>query len=282
LWIYYNFQRVKRSDLDNLSSLNNTIASLKQKNNWIIPLWIWNWTTVYDATDIATQFLVSSGVNWISWISLKKWLADYLSYWDTTGINWYNARFSELKNDNKTSLHLFSRWEIYMVIWYPSLINRIKDAWWYSKNLLQVAPFPHSLVWWWNTLVNYNYFTINKSTSNLGLAQNFLAYLATDAWEQKFLDSYPYYLPALVSLETEEMSEKLINSDFNITLWDFYNEKVELVSFDKWIRDIYDKEITLLLDNAFQQEQSYTKLKDTIMCKLDKIKNFENLSEKCE
>jgi hypothetical protein len=284
LWIYYNFQKVKRSDLDNLSSLNNIVAKLKNSNSGVIPIWIWNGTTVYNSADIVTQFFMLSWANSISavtWNALKEWLASYLAYWDVSGINWYNAKFAELKPVDWNSLSLFSKWEVFMVVGYPSLVNRIKEAWWFSKSFLQVAPFPHNFSWGWNTLVNYNYFVINKNTLNVDFSQDFLAYLASDIWATNFLNSIPYYLSALLSLEEARFGDK-IDPDFNIVLWDFYDESFDLSSFDKWVKNIYDKEITLLLDNAVYQEKLYDKFRESIICKLNKIKSFTNLSAKCE
>jgi hypothetical protein len=40
LGVYYNFKYVKDTDLKSLSSLNNAIASLKNKNSGVIPLGI--------------------------------------------------------------------------------------------------------------------------------------------------------------------------------------------------------------------------------------------------
>ncbi|MDR0772406.1 MAG: hypothetical protein LBF15_05265 [Candidatus Peribacteria bacterium] len=55
-------------------------------------------------------------------------MKEYLSYGDVSGINGFNAKTLELRQQNKTSLDLFSKGEVYMVIGYPSLVNRIKEA----------------------------------------------------------------------------------------------------------------------------------------------------------
>jgi hypothetical protein len=115
----------------------------------------------------------------------------------------------------------------------------------------------------------------------MDFSQDFLAYLASDVWATNFLNAYPYYLPALFSLEETKLNEK-IDPDFNIVLGDFYNESFDLSSFDKWIKNIYDKEIPLLLDNVVYQEELYEDFRNSIRCKFDKIRNFANLSAKCE
>jgi ABC-type glycerol-3-phosphate transport system substrate-binding protein len=105
---------------------------------------------------------------------------EYLSYGDVSGINGFNARTLELKQQNKTSLDLFIKGEVYMVVGYPSFVNRIKEAGGFSKSFLQVAPFPHNFSGGGETLANYNYFVINKNTLSMEFAQDFLAYLSSD------------------------------------------------------------------------------------------------------
>jgi hypothetical protein len=285
LWVYYNFQKVKKWDLENLSSLNNAIASLKNANKWAIPIWIWNWETVYDSADIVTQFFM---LNWaksireVTWNALKEWLASYLSYGDVSGINWYNSKSVELKSTSKNSISLFIKWEVYMVVWYPNLVNRIKEGWWFSKGFLQVAPFPHSFSGGGDTLVNYNYFVINKTTANMDFAQDFMAYLYSDNWATKFLSLYPYYLPWIIGLEESILSNKIAPNDFNIELKDFYDDSYNLSSFDKWIKNVYDEKIKLFLDNTNYQEDLFNKLRESIVCKTDKVTSFQNLWAKCD
>ena len=165
LWVFYNRTYVRSTDLSSLSSLSNKIAELKEKNNAITPISIWNWTTVFDSSDIFTQFLMlawATSFKDLSGNALKEALSTYLTYWDVTWYNWYNARYNDLKAKNEKNVYLFVQWETYMIVWYPSLINRIKEKWGFSKNFLEVAPFPHYMQWGWKSLANYNYFVINK------------------------------------------------------------------------------------------------------------------------
>lgn len=284
LWVYYNRKFLKNTDLENLSAMNNVIADLKNKHVNIIPIGIWNWTTVYNSADIVTQFFMLSWANWISevnWTSLKEWLSSYLSYWDINWINWYNSKFQELKPNKWNSLSLFSGWDVLMVVWYPSLIYRIKEAWWFSKDFLEVAPFPHYNNTTWKTLVNYHYFVINKDTPNMAFAQSFLWYLATDNWANNFLNNVPYLLPWLLSLEAERLEYKL-DSGYNIVLGDFYKDTFDFSSFDKWLVSTYNKELELLLDYEEYPESFYNDFRDMILCKLKKITTFTNLWTSCE
>jgi len=284
LWIFYNRRYVKSTDIKNISTLNNVISDLKNKYRDLIPIWIWNWSTVLNASDIITQFfMLEWGVTWLWNLNtnvFKSAFWSYLLYGDTTWYNWYNQRFQELKDTKRNSIYLFSRWEILMVVWFPSMIKDIKDSW-FSKTMLQAAPFPHYFSWAWKTMLSYNYFVINKDSQNIDLANTFISYLNSDPWANSYLSSYPYYLPALLSLESEKMEQK-IDPDFTVILRDFYNEWSELASFDKAIKNIYDRNIVLLLDDISINEQNFNSFKDSLFCKFNKISTLSNLSSNCD
>ena len=283
LGIYYNLRYVKDSDISYLSWLNSVISKLKKQKPNFTPIWIWNWSTVYGASDIITQFfLLENGVNSIEdlvWTKLKEPLWTYLFYWDENWDNSYNSNFVELKTLWNDNLDLFSKWEIYMAVWYPRMINEI-DKNWYSKNLLRASPFPHYFSWEWKTLLNYNYFVINKGTSNYNLWEDFLLYLSSEMWSRNYLNKFPYYLPSLLSLESDKLEEK-IHGDYKVVLKDFYNNDYLLSSFDKWIKNIYDRDIISILDNSTNYETAFLKFRDKILCKTKKVFSLEELSKNC-
>jgi len=284
LGVYYNRRYVRDSDLKTLSSLNNVVSKLSDKYSDLIPIWIGNWTTVYNASDIITQFFMLEkwvkSVNDLSWNVLKQWLSSYLLYWDIDWYNKFNNRYAELRNLWEDSLYLFSRWETFMVVGYPSLLWKIKENG-FTSTLLQATPFPHYYSGEWKTLINYNYFVINKDTNNLALAQDYMNYLSSDNWASSYLTYYPYYLPALLSLESDKLDSK-VDPDYNITLNDFFNEDYELSSFDKGIKNLYDKDIVPLLDNSNTFENTFENFRVSILCKTNKIINFTNLSKVCD
>ncbi len=284
LGIFYNRRYVKNSDLESLSWLNNIVSELKAKKKNIVPIWIWNGSTVPYAWDIVAQFfMLEDGVSWLSditWAKLKQGLASYLLYWDTDWYNQYDSRFMELSNMWQNSIDLFSRWETFMVVWYPSLIKEIDEKW-FSKNFLLASAFPHYYSWAGKTLVNYNYFVMNRDSQNTELANKFLSYLSSDIWALSYLEKFSYYLPALLSLESDKLDKK-IDAKYNIALKDFYSEDYELSSFDKWIKNIYDREINSILDNSTNSVSSFEKFRTSIICKANKISTLENLSKSCD
>lgn len=284
LWIFFNRKYVKDTQLWTIGALNNIVAELKDKKSNIIPIWIGNWSTVIDSVDIITQFLMFDNkilsLSDVTWDKLKEAFSKYFLFWDTEWYNWFNSKFLELVNKWKKSVDLFAKWETYMLMWYPSLIKEIKKAS-FNKNFLLAAPFPKANSWKWNTLINYDYFVINRNSDNIKLWNLFLWFLSTDNWSKKFLDSYPYQLPALLSLESEKL-DQYIDDDYNLILDDFYDPDSTLTTFDKWIKSLYDSNIINILDNQDTYKSEFLKMQSSILCKAKKINTLKNLSESCE
>ena len=284
LWIFYNRRYIKSADLTSLPSLNNLIGALRKRFPNVIPIWIWNGSTVYGVADIVTQFfMLESWVNKlldVTGTKLKQSLASYLLFGDDDGKNAYNSKFTELKTLGQDNLDLFSKWETFMVMWYPRLIKKIDEKG-FSKSFLRAEPFPHYFSWDGKTLLNYHYFVMNKETSNYPLGADLLSYLTTDSGASAYLSKFPYYLPSLLSLESDKLEEK-IEPNYNIVLKDFYNSDFELASFDRGIKNIYDRDIVSILDNSSNYENSFNAFRRTIICKANKLVSLENLSNKCE
>lgn len=284
LWIFYNKNIVNSSDLKSFSSLKNSISKIKNKNSRIIPIAIWNWTTLDFSEDIATQFLVSKSwarsISNISKREIQTWLSDYLSFWDMEEENAYNSRYTELKKSNQDAVYLFREGEVWMVVWYPKLINKIVEKWGFSRSNLLVSPFIIDSKNW-ATLVNYNYFVINKDSKNLPLAEKFISYLSSQDWVENYLNTFPYYLPVIEAFE-ENLSERKIHSNYNIKLSDFFNENANYTSFDKWIKIIFDKSFRDILDFPKEATSKFFGLQKSINCKTSKIVSQDNFWVNCE
>ncbi len=283
LWIYYNRRDTKSSDLSTLAWLSNVVSNMRQKDSRIIPLWIWNWSTVVWAEDIITQLLI---LEWIMWINsseinkIKEAFSTYFMYWNKTWRNRYNSKFTAMKQDLKDNLDLFADWDIAMVVWYPRLLEEIIKNWYWS-NLLLARPFPHYSETAGKTLINYNYFVISKDTQNYNLAMDLLEYMQTDNWAEKFLSNFTYYLPALLNLEDRKLSEK-IDPKFNVILWDFVNTSTELTSFDKWLKNIYDEGMLDILDDENNYDILFKQLRNYTSCMKKKIVDLQGLSASCQ
>jgi ABC-type glycerol-3-phosphate transport system substrate-binding protein len=283
LWIFYNRRYVESKDVSSWSVIASATKSIKERNSDVIPIALGNGSTVPYSSDILTQFFMLNGINTINETDgnkMKEWLSTYLSYGDTEGENAYNAKLMELVNSWKNGLDLFSKDEVAMIIWYPRMIKDINEKG-FKKTFLLASPFPHYYISDGKSLVNYNYFVVNKNTKNFPLATTFLSYLASEEWENAYLNAYPYYLPALVKLEEKRLGEK-ISPNFNIVLKDFYNPDFIFSSFDKWLKVLYDTEVSNILDDTSNAINSFDTFKNILLCKYNKIVKFEKLSFVCK
>ncbi len=282
LWVLYNARfRLKRSDFTSIPALKSAIV--KSKNFGIIPLWIWNGSTVLDSWDILAQFFLLNSVKSIEEatpLKIKQTLAEYTAYWYINWDNGFNSLFAESVSAGKNNIDLFVDREVWAIIAYPRVIEKLKD-YWFSPRFLHASPFPHSSFWESYSLANYNYFVINTESKQKAVGLSFMKYINSDNWAEKYLSKFKYYLPAKRTLE-DKLSEKKI-SDFypNIQLRDFYSDE-PLSSFDKWNKVIYDREIIPVLDNFNFYLSAFEKFKISLLCKTDKILNLNNLSTSCE
>lgn len=284
LWVFYNRRYVKAADIESLSALNNTISNLKKKRPSSTPIALWNGSTVQDSADIITQFFLldneeTTGLETVTWNELKQSLASYIIYGDESGDNNYNTHFSRLQSSGENNLDLFSKWEVYMVVWYPRMIQDI-DKRGYSKNFLLASPFPHYFSNKWKTLINYNYFAINKDSNNTDFINDLLSYLSTDGGASNYIETYGYYLPALLSLESDFLDVK-VSEKYNITLWDFASNYI-LSSFDKWIKHIYDRGIQDVLDSPANYLSLFNEFKSSTLCKARKVSTLSNTDVSCD
>lgn len=285
LGVFFNkAERIQTTDLANITAMNNLIRSLKERKPNIIPLGLWNGATVYNIADIFVQFImnetVKTSLSEIDSTVIKKVITRYNLYGDDKWENQYNTRFIEMFNFGQNNLDLFSRMEIAMIIGYPRMIEEI-HARWYKKNLLFATHFPVNASGEGNTLLNYNYFVLNKDSQNTNIAFDFLQYLMSDNGASNYLDTFPYYLPALLSLEDEKMNQK-IHPEYNIILKNFYNNESILSSFDVWVKEIYEREIAEILDNPNDFLTLFEALRTRLHCTAQKLENLENLSASCQ
>jgi len=283
LGIYYNRKYVKASELSTMANLSNLINKIKSRKSSLIPIWMWNGSTVVWSEDIITQLFMFEDINSI-WEAAKdkiRWaFGSYFSYWKISWDNRYDSRFVSMKQNWKNNLDLFTDSSVVMVVWYPKILDKIAENW-YSKAFLYVAPFPHYFSWVWKTLLNYNYFVVNKNTTKQSIANDLFKYMSSDSGAWKYLDQFTYYLPSLLSLESDKFDSK-VNSNYNIVLKDFLDIESELSSFDKWLKSVYDSEIIKILDDPSNYISLFEKMKNSISCKKDKITNLENLSKSCK
>lgn len=280
LWLYYNRKVWDIKKLSSFTKMQQLIEDKKESNPWIVPLWIGRWNTVQNSEDIITQFIMSRSVKNISSISssdIKSAFSEYFDY--ASGDNSYIKVENILSKSSRTNLDYFTDWKIYTIFGYPSMLEKISNIG-FSKWLLGVVNFPE-FINGGDTLVNYNYFVLNKNSKNKEIAYDFLKYIYSEEWEKAYLSHLKYYLPARLSVYSE-LKDRKINDNFNVKLKNFYNSEATYSSFDKWLKWIYDKEIINILDNEVWYLENMLKFWLNMKCKVSKIIKLENLSKTCE
>lgn len=282
LWLFYNFREIKWKKLSTWSYINDVIRQVEQDSGkvWI---WIWNWTTVAVVEDIITQFLL---LDWIeklsdaSWDKLKASISNYIRFGDENMENKYNKYYKDLVWTPKNNLNLFSEWEVQMVLGYPRLLEQI-DKNWFDKSFLRAEPFPTYNQDKWKLLVNYNYLVINKNTKNNELALDMMWYFASQEWQKKYLEKFSYYMPSMLSLLNDRLEENL-KEWYTLKYKNFYNPNLELTTFNKWIKTVYDKEVSQILDSEVNSVDLFDILRKRLLCMSNKMISWEGLETSCK
>ncbi len=283
LGLYYDRRSFVWQDLKSWAWVAEAIKDLKEINDDITPIGIWAGTSVIDSQDIFTQFLVNNGSRWILDLdsaTIRRALSTYKAYANDDGNNDYDEVSEELASTWKNNISLFSEWEIKMLVGYPSLIEKIKNSG-FSKNFLSAEPFPKSTSLDNKLLLNYDYFVINNETDSLSWASNFLAYLTTDAWAEAYYDTFTQKLPSH-SLLQNRLDQKF-DTEFNITYKNILKDQIELVSYNKGLKNLFDTDIAQILD---QKEIGIAttlieKLQTTINCKIQTLNGDNDTNPNC-
>lgn len=294
LWIYYDMRNLRWKDLSSWAAINDAINYIKTEKWDSLPIWIGNWANVSYASDIMTEFFMQEWAKNLDDVkdNIENWaFSRYFLYGDKTWDNAYLSKFDNLEetwniNENNTEvtkendLSLFSKWELSMIVWYPRMIENI-DKLWFQKSFLRASPIPTLSNSNWLNLVNYNYFVINKNTKKSDLAFDLEAYFASKEWQTEFHNIFTYYLPAMPEI-FRNIQDSEIKDWYPVKIKDFYNSSLELSSFDKKLKNIYDEKLTEILNNPTNYSILFDNFKKSILCKYDKIINFTNFSRTCE
>lgn len=282
LWIFYNFRELKWKKLTTWAYVNEIIKELRDNESkiWIA---LWNWTTVRYAEDIITQFFLLDSMKTLTevvWNNMKSSISNYIRFWDIEQDNKYDELFEKLNDWNKNNIDAFSAWDVQMVIWYPRLLEEI-DKKWFNKSFLRAEVFPTYNENKWNLLINYNYFAINKNSPNTQAATDLIVYMASPEWQQKYLDTFKYYMPSQLGLLEKRLEENILNW-YSLKYKNFYNQNLELTTFNKWVRTIYDNDIKNVLDNWANSIELFEILRKKVLCISNKIISSDNLEANCK
>ena len=123
---------------------------------------------------------------------------------------------------------------------------------------------------------------INEETEAYDGASSFLAYLTTNAWAIAYYDVFTWKLPSHGLLENN-LDQKFDN-DFNITYKDILRDQIELVSYNKWIKTLFDSQIPQILDieDIISASSTFSRLQSNINCKIQTISTDNASNPNCK
>lgn len=292
LWVFYNFRKV-RNIPETWEELDNEIENNSLQDYSTIALGAW-WKNIQQSSSILTAMFLQNWINTYSKIqedAALRALKMYNSYYDDTynNLSQFSNEFTELW---LTTTDLFVRWKIWMLIWFPSLAKEIslaikRTSWSASlwQNTLRTAPmFQFSK---WNeeqekvNLVNYNFFALSKYSKSQDMWIKFLNYLASNESQNSYISNFPYYLPAMKSLEETRLNESVDSSFERTKLKDFYPAWIELKTFEKWLVREYDDFFINNLWVIKEPKDLLLKANDYISCNVNHIIWWTDFEKEC-
>lgn len=295
--VFYNFKKVRTIPATWWELDKEILDSTKDDYSTI---WIWYGSKyIINAADILTLMFLQNWVN--DYIKINSSNADnslkaYLSYYTDTN-NWLSKFKNDFDSLNLTTTDLFVRWKIWMIIGYPSLIKEIilaiKRTSWdanLSEKYLRTAPiFQISSTDWWDSkseksnLINYNFFALSKFSNNSELGYKFLSFLSTKETQEKYISKFPYYLPALKSLEDWRLEQPLEDWYDRTKFRDFLQEDVVLKSFPKWLKNEYENYFNNWLNSDnFDTKIFLDKAYKYLDCSVNHIIKWVDFDKQCE
>lgn len=277
--LYYNRRNFPRSsELTDWGRFSVEMESAAQRSN-TPPIALWVGTTISRNTAIFLSFLAQEWVWDIEDVQnthTRQVMSLYRSLWligDETYIElaWSSNWVGDIEH--------FATWNVASILAYPRDIKKIADIW-FQSNMLFVSPFPLS-EWKRDAIaIDYDYFVMQRNTSNVGLAEDFMSYIASDRGQELFMELFPHQMPAH-SWIAIDLEEREIHPSFNVIQRNFLRDQTELVSFWVWNNSQFSKELTHILDRENGFDSSFQILKSHILCALEKYRDFQNLSTSC-
>lgn len=269
MWVFYNKALVRE-----VPQTWNELDLLYDK--WISPnvfptnLWLGPRYT-QNASEVIALFLGKSGIT--NLLSLKSGTVNEFN----TYVNYKNAKISwgsnpddiyspsltlmgkqeSMEAEKGTTLDMFMRGEIWLILWYPSLISELeksdKRAWSdsvASTILTEKIPLEKPTDWRIN-IAKYDFFALSKWTKNPTAWVKFMEYLMTQDAQKRFLESNPYTIAAQHEFWTAQEKTKI--SPILSRAWlDAFIPDIdeELFVFWYWLKSEFDSFLSEYLDRS--------------------------------
>ncbi|MDD2487035.1 MAG: ABC transporter substrate-binding protein [Candidatus Gracilibacteria bacterium] len=254
LGIFYNWKLVKNVPLT-WADLDEEISSSSGGTDYSTVALGLSGKYIFNAADVFSVFLLQKGTNTYKNMKLNNSLLAlkaYESYSNDPNNNLMPFK-KEMDSLGFTTVDLFVRGKIGMIIGYPSLLKEIELAikrasgnTELNERFLRSSELPQislkgkddkvNLI----NIINYNYLAISKLTQNEEMAYSFLNYLTRQETQEKYLKSFTYYLPSLKALEGGRLEEEMSKTFDRVKYSSFLVDRVSLSSFDKGLKTDFD------------------------------------------
>lgn len=281
LGIFYNRKYfIKPSELQTWEDVLLEIKNISEKFNDIIPIALWNASWVTHAADIMKAFFVLEGESSLASIDSaqsRQGLSLYTAFGDRNSDNKYNTISAPLFTES--DIEFFTQWDVAAMVWYPRDLIAI-DKIGYQKNFLFATPFPGYSGKELKTMIDYNYFILNKDSPNKAISNALLTYMASPEGQSAYIEKFPYYLPADSNLEQSYLERKIL-WDYNIIYKNFIPDISTHVSFNVGDRRLFSSEMNRILDAESWYDSRFETLKSFIVCTTTKHVTLLNLSSPC-
>jgi ABC-type glycerol-3-phosphate transport system substrate-binding protein len=285
----------------------NEIEEMYRKQDGLLffPTNLWLWP-VYTptATDIIAHFFWKNGVSETK--SLKSGgsaLSQYRSFATSEVtppitldgsplVSWANtltAKITEMDSEALSTIDLFMRGKVGMVVGYPSLIREIekaeKRAWSEAiTDIILTERLPQDSLGkdFFNT-ARYSYLAVSSKTEHPQAAADFLAYLMSEKTMTEIIEIFPHLISPDRKLALTQANIPL-SSVFARTRMDAFltraGDKVQIFQYglkseyEKTFRDYIDRNEKIDINNLLSRIQK------SVECKIESIE-WNTLSSKC-
>jgi ABC-type glycerol-3-phosphate transport system substrate-binding protein len=241
----------------------------------ILPLWI-NQDQKSDYKNLSSEW--SNGLKeYLSFGDLKiQSSTEWGENIENTNTNNLISQIPIMREEKITTLDLFMRGEIGMIIGYPSLIIELEkankragsDS---SSTVILTDRIPQSGERVNKNTARYSYFGISKLTQNPNISIKFVEYLMTPEAQRLYMDSYPYMIPA-----QSEFYDSISNTSLSTTLSRAkiapFIPKIgdSLSVFQYGLKSRFERYLREEIDNSWiiDTNEVLTKISQSIICEI--------------
>ncbi len=269
----------------------------------VLPINLGMWPRfVPDATDIISYFLISRGITDYAKMEWSDALSEYTSYseastknpsGENSSVEWGEKNSLILWKDTMetekiSTIDLFMRWKIAIIVWYPSLAWEIEKA--YKRagsdatdGLILTERLPQdSLGKSEKNIARYQYLAVSNKSSYQIASAKLLEYLGTETIRRKTIEIFPGLISPEKSYYQEQENSPLSRlfaraqlSAFIPSVW----EKLEVFHYGE--KRLFTEMLGDYLDRNEKTDNNILEnITKAVKCELESLENA-NMSDSC-